>query len=110
MLICDLAETYKIYDYKALPISLVATLAAGLRKDSRVKMEMSKQKLTYTEQMLALIFDALQFIHYKQGHKKGQQRPKSLFESLMKKEEKEELMSFDTIEDFERWRNSKIKG
>lgn len=73
-------------------------------------MKMSKQKLTYTEQMLALIFDALQFIHYKQGHRKGQPRPKSLFEDLMRKEEKDELMSFDSAEDFERWRDRKMKG
>ena len=29
-LICDFAETYGIYNYRALPVSLLATLAVGL--------------------------------------------------------------------------------
>ncbi len=33
-LICDLAETYQIYNYKSLPARLVATLSVGLRDDS----------------------------------------------------------------------------
>lgn len=36
-LICDLAETYHILDYKALPLRLAATLAAGLPLYSRSK-------------------------------------------------------------------------
>ena len=38
-LICDLAETYHIYDYRSLPVKLVATLSAGLRDDSRIKLK-----------------------------------------------------------------------
>ncbi len=33
---CDLAETYGVLDMDALPARLVATLAAGLREDSRI--------------------------------------------------------------------------
>lgn len=39
-LICDLAETYGIYDYRSLPIRTVATLAVGLRNNARIKMKM----------------------------------------------------------------------
>lgn len=35
-LICDLAETYRVLDYRALPVELLATLAAGLRQDARI--------------------------------------------------------------------------
>lgn len=35
-LICDLAETYRVLDYRALPVELLATLAAGLRPDARI--------------------------------------------------------------------------
>lgn len=35
-LICDLAETYHIYDMRSLPLRTVATLSAGLREDSRI--------------------------------------------------------------------------
>lgn len=36
-LICDLAETYQIYDYKSLPLSVVAIFSAGLPETSRIK-------------------------------------------------------------------------
>ena len=36
-LVCDMAETYHIFDYRALPLFLAARLACGLREDSRSK-------------------------------------------------------------------------
>ena len=39
--ICDLAETYHVLDYRALPVDLLATLCAGLHEDSRIKMELA---------------------------------------------------------------------
>lgn len=38
-MICDLAETYHIYDYRSLPPTVVATLVAGLRDNSRLCMK-----------------------------------------------------------------------
>ena len=38
-MICDLAETYRIYDWRQVPIKLLGIYAAGLRWDSRVMME-----------------------------------------------------------------------
>lgn len=110
LLICDLAETYGIYDYKALPISLIATLAAGLRENSRVKMKASDQKLNYEQKLLALIFDALQIIAFKQGHRKGAEKPKSLFKRLTEtKRPKDELMSFNSASSFEEWHKKKMR-
>ena len=37
-LTCDMAETYGIFDIKRIPVKLLATLAVGLRDDSRVMM------------------------------------------------------------------------
>lgn len=37
--ICDLAETYSIFDYKSLPVLTVATFCVGLRENSRIKMK-----------------------------------------------------------------------
>lgn len=73
-------------------------------------MKRSKQKLNYTEKMLALIFDALQIIAFKQGHKKGAQKPRSLFNELTKDKQKDELKQFDSSEAFDEWRNRKMKG
>lgn len=41
-LICDFAETYHIYDYRALPVSYAATLAYGLRGDSRIRLKLGE--------------------------------------------------------------------
>lgn len=41
-LICDLAETYQIYDYRSLPLQKVAVFCAGLRENSRIKREYPK--------------------------------------------------------------------
>ena len=43
-LVCDLAETYHIFDYRALPLSLVATLAAGLGYNSRIRSRLVGHK------------------------------------------------------------------
>ena len=43
-LICDFAETYHIYDYRALPVSYAATLAYGLRGDSRIRLKLGEVK------------------------------------------------------------------
>lgn len=43
-LICDFAETYNIYDYRALPVHYAATLAYGLRCDSRIRLKLGEVK------------------------------------------------------------------
>ena len=59
-LICDLAETYGIYDYGSLPIDTVATLAVGLRDDSRIMMKMRGSKIPADASfLLATIVDRI---------------------------------------------------
>jgi hypothetical protein len=43
-LICDLAETYRILHYRTVALPLLATLAAGLREDSRICKKQSGVK------------------------------------------------------------------
>lgn len=43
-LICDLAETYQILHYRTIALPLLATLAAGLREDSRIRKKQSGVK------------------------------------------------------------------
>ena len=43
--ICDLAETYHIYNYKELPPLTVALFCDGLRDDARIKLKMSGQRV-----------------------------------------------------------------
>lgn len=58
-LICDFAEVYNIYDYRSLPVRLAATLAAGLREDSRIRMKLRGEKINYRESLLAMTYDIL---------------------------------------------------
>jgi len=103
-LICDLAETYRIYDYRSLPASLVATLAAGLRDDSRIKMKIAGVKGKAEEILLAYVYDRLGQILYALCGGKGDE-PEFISDRYFKKQEtKSEYMSFSSPEAFrEAW-------
>lgn len=111
-LICDLAETYQIYDYKQLPLNQVAVFAYGLRDDSRIKQVMSNQIVPLETTLLASIVDRLSlslWLQTKDGQK-GVNRPKSIVDQLTKqdKEERDErdYLVFESGEDFENYRKA----
>lgn len=60
-LICDLAETYNILDWRALPVSMLATLSVGLRDDSRIKLHMSGS-IPCSDMLLAAAVDRLSLL------------------------------------------------
>lgn len=84
-LICDLAETYHVYDYRSLPVKLVATLSVGLRADSRIKMRASGIKASQDTILLATIADRIEMFRFgfSEAAKKGKRPPASLVESLL---------------------------
>ncbi len=85
-LICDLAETYHIYDYRSLPVATVATLSAGLREDSRIKTKMRGGKAeTDTDVLIGHVYDRLVDILFRIGAYK--RHPDSLALQLMGIEE-----------------------
>lgn len=101
-LICDLAETYGIFDLKALPVDLLATLSVGLREDSRIKMKISGAKVKPEFLLLAAAVDRLTFLAWsktKDGQK-GRKRPKSIVE-MFSREQESEIVVFDSAEAFE---------
>lgn len=88
-LICDLAETYGIYDYGSLPAETVAILASGLRDNSRIKMKASGAKASVEVLLLARIADLLAIQAWQQtkdGHK-GRNRPGSILAAIMNGED-----------------------
>lgn len=102
-LICDLAETYKIYDYKSIPQSTIAILAAGLPDDSRIKLRLSNRKATTMQMLLAMIIDELNVLAWQNTRKKGH-KPKSFFRAITSPEkEKDDLMAFTDPDDYEKW-------
>ena len=72
-LICDLAETYQVYDYKQLPLTTVAVFAYGLKDDSRIKQSLSDQVAPVDRLLLAGIVDRLSMLLWIQS-KDGQIR------------------------------------
>lgn len=103
-LICDLAETYGIYDYRALPISTVATLAVGLRGDSRIKMHLIGTKIPRRDLLLAAAVDRLGMLAWlnSEDGRKDTNRPVSILNVLMGADEKDNpVEAFDTAEAYE---------
>lgn len=108
-LICDFAETYRIYNYKSLPLQMVGTFACGLRPDSRIGMRISDSKLTTDQTLLALVADntrAIAWLNSSDGAK-GINRPKSIVDALAreKKTADSTMETFETGQDFDdEWR------
>ena len=103
-LICDLAETYGIFDFRALPASLLATLAVGMREDSRIKMRLSGSKVPRSDMLLAAAVDRLSLLLWSMSEdgRRGINRPASVLDALMGEEKQSgDVMAFDTAEDFE---------
>ena len=100
-LICDLAETYQIYDYRSLPVFTVAALSAGLRENSRIMTEIRGGTLVSQEYCLALIYDILAAF-FTGGN--ADSSLSDLFDGRHEPEKKpdKKTRSYDTPEDFER--------
>src|SRR5690625_3437738 len=113
-LICDLAETYQIYDYRQLPPSRVAVFAFGLRDDSRIKMKASNQSVTMKNLLLAGILDELRTLVWFQTKdgQKGNNRPNMLLELLTRseKQRQSDVIVFDSSEEFSEARNQLVGG
>lgn len=109
-LVCDLAETYHVFDYKALPPKQAAVFAVGLSNDSRIKRSMSGQKHTSTTLLLAAIADGVNILAW-QRTKDGQRntnRPDSILKA-MTEEEKDDLAAFDSIAEYETARANRME-
>lgn len=111
-LICDLAETYNIYDYKQLPATKVAVFACGLRDESRIKTELSRQKVPLDTLLLAGISDRLSILTWFQTEdgQKGRNRPAMLVDMLTGKtpEKSKDVIAFNSGEDFKNTRKRLI--
>lgn len=105
-LICDLAETYHIYDYRSLPLRTVATLSAGLRDDSRIRMAAAGVPASQDTLLLAAIADRIELFRYgfSENAKSGKELPVSLVETLCgrTRTNMRGVSSFATAEDFEK--------
>lgn len=108
-LICDLAETYQIYNYRSLPARLVATFSVGLRDDSRIKLKMSNEKVSLQNYLLASIMDRLSLLVWFQTKdgQDGKNRPLMMVDALLRNEIESEsdIEAFESVEEYEAYRN-----
>lgn len=113
-LICDLAETYQVYDYKQLPLTTVAVFAYGLKDDSRIKQSLSDQVAPVDRLLLAGIVDRLSMLLWIQSKdgQKGVNRPTALTDFFIKKEKEDtrDFMTFESPEGFENYRKRLFEG
>ena len=107
-LICDLAETYGIFDYRQLPVDQVAVFAFGLRDDSRIKLAMTNSKVPFETFLLAGVLDRLSaLVWFKTTDgQKGINKPVMVAQELTGKTKAKESkeMIFDSGKDFEEYR------
>ena len=102
--ICDLAETYHVLDYRVLPLKIVAALASGLREDSRIRMKLSGMRVSTDTMLAAATVDRLSMLIWaktKDGEI-GRNRPESILDKLTAEDTRsdEEYKAFDSPEEF----------
>lgn len=109
-IICDLAETYQIYDYKRVPGRTLGILAAGLGPDTRIGKKINGVRGNVADVLLAQILDGVRFLCWVQTEdaRKKRNYPKSVASEFFVAEDVNKAKK-TTIEDFERIRK-KVTG
>lgn len=89
----------------------MATLAAGLREDSRSMMSLNGMRVSPRDLLMAAAVDRLSLLVWSKTKdaEKGRKRPKSIVEAITKEENKQ-FMTFASAEDFEEARRRIING
>lgn len=93
-----MAETYHVYNYRSLPLSLVATFCVGLGENSRVVRNLTGNRTSMESLLLALIIDDIRKYFY------NNKSIPSVYELLQhienKEKKKKNVMTFRSGEDF----------
>jgi hypothetical protein len=106
-LICDMAETYHVLNWRELPPRLAATLADGLPEDSRVRRRLNGEELPLEITLLAAVLDQLRILCWMKtaDARKGRNRPKLLTDKLRERKRQDgepgRVTVFRSPEDFE---------
>lgn len=107
-LLCDMAETYHIYVMEQFPPDYIATLAVGLRDDSRIRMKAAGLRVDAKTLLLAHIADntAINVYMKTKDAKSGRNKPKSIVRAFAEEYDlAAHAKQFDSGEDFlEEWR------
>ena len=109
--ICDMAETYHILNYKELDVKLCATLAAGLRPDSRIKTKLVGGVYIPEETFREMVIDLLNVILWTKTKdaEKGRNYPASIVTRIKQNTNKEKVQGFSSGDAFLEYRQSLIE-
>lgn len=105
-MICDLAETYHLFDYRKYKPSLIAVLVSGLKEDSRLNHAINGGFSISSNTLLSIIADYCSLIWWSRTDDglNNRNRPKSITQkSLNVHEEKKKngaYMKFSSAEEF----------
>lgn len=110
-LICDLAETYHVYNWRGLPLRLAAKLAYGLHDDSRSKLLLSGAHFGINTYLLANIADTLRVIAWQRTKdaQRGANKPRMILDALTNTPKQDQSVGYATVEDYEAAREKIIK-
>lgn len=115
-LICDLAETYHIYDYRSLSPRMAAVFSCGLRDNSRIKLAMSDTRYPLETIISVLTFDAVNWLRWAQSKsaQDGGDPPERIYDKLFGHGDNDskdsDVVTFDSPEEFEAARRKIIEG
>ena len=109
-LICDFAETYRIYDYRQLPARRAAVYACGLRPNARIMMKLTGAKVPLETLLLGTIADAENILVWMKTTDglEGRNQPVSLLEAMLGIHK--ETVGFESPEAFMEWRAKMLEG
>lgn len=102
--ICDLAQTYGIYDYRSHPAQRVAIFIKGLDIKSRLMRKITKIDYTIEQLLLGTIADNTSFLAWAKTKdaQKNKNRPESILKKITKKDnESNDIVSTATSKEFE---------
>jgi len=92
--ICDMAETYRLFDIKSVPIKLLAVLASGLGVDSRIRLKQEGLLAPWEVVLMATMVDMWSL------DDDGRITPRFLVAE--QKAKKDAFKVFDSAEEFEK--------
>ena len=111
-LVCDLAETYGVFNYRALPLRTVATLCFGLSVNSRVRSRQMGLSVPLNTFLEAQTVDAIRMLCWlnSMDGEKNQNRPDTISDKLILKEPVSDNGRFADPDEFERYREQLFKS
>lgn len=95
-----------------MPVTLAATLAAGLPEHSRSKMKSADLPVPADLLLLAEAVDRLSLLVWMQTEdgQKGRHQPQSIVDILINRKQESDVEAYDSIEDYEKERARRLEA